>query len=64
MAIERPALVKDIAGDWRTVYPKENETFFDDFWEAAEIMDSNPVKAEQIFKKIISACNANNPRNI
>jgi tetratricopeptide (TPR) repeat protein len=56
MAIERPALIKDIAGDWRTVYPKETEKYFDDYWEAVEIMDSNPVRAEQIFKKIISKC--------
>jgi hypothetical protein len=53
---EQPYITKDLAQDWVTVFPKITEKYFERYWEAVEIMDSQPHKAEQIFTLIIAAC--------
>lgn len=53
---QQPYLQKDLGGHWRTIYPNVIEDFFDDYWNAVEIMENQPRKAEEVFKKIISNC--------
>lgn len=52
----QPVLEKDLVGNWRTIHPEIMEGFREDFWEAVEIIDSNPKKAEKVLKKVIYAC--------
>jgi tetratricopeptide (TPR) repeat protein len=54
--ITQPTLQKDIAGYWRLYYPEIVEEYHEEFYQALEIMDYEPKKAEKIFRKIINAC--------
>ncbi len=54
--MNQPILQKDIGEHWRTVYPEVIEPYEEEFWEAVDLMDQAPAKAERIFKKIIRAC--------
>lgn len=53
---EQPYITKDLAQDWVTVFPEITEKYFEKYWEAVEIMESQPNNAEQIFTLIIAAC--------
>jgi tetratricopeptide (TPR) repeat protein len=52
----QPILEKDIVGERRMFYPDIIKQFSDDYWQAVELMDHEPRKAEKILKKVISAC--------
>lgn len=53
---EQPHITKDLAQDWVTVFPKITEKYSEKYWEAIEMMESQPYKAEKIFTLIIAAC--------
>lgn len=54
-------IIKNIykKNEWSTFYPDIIEDYFDDYWNAVELMNEHPIKAEKIFKKIISKCGDN-----
>lgn len=52
----QPMIEKDLTGYWTTTYPIGTENHLNDFYDAVEIMDDNPKKAEKIFKNIITYC--------
>jgi len=54
--MNQPFLQKDFGEHWRTVYPEVVEQYEELFWEAVDLMDQAPAKAERIFKKIIHDC--------
>jgi len=53
---DQPYITKDIGGHWRTVYSENAEAFSDSFYEGLELMETDPKKAEKIFKQIITVC--------
>ncbi|BAU55648.1 tetratricopeptide repeat protein [Mucilaginibacter gotjawali] len=54
--MNQPFLQKDLGEHWRTVNPEVIEPYEEQFWDAVDLMDQAPAKAERIFKKIIRAC--------
>jgi len=54
--MNQPVLQKDLGEHWRTIYPEIIEACEEQFWEAVDLMDQVPAKAERMFKKIIRAC--------
>jgi hypothetical protein len=47
---------KDLAGYWKLCYPEIVNESFEDFYQALDIMDFKPKRAEKIFRKIIAVC--------
>ncbi len=52
---DQPTIQKSY-GEWRTFYPPMTEEIEESYWNAVELMDTNPKKSEQLFKKVISTC--------
>lgn len=53
---ETPTLKESFNGEWTISYPSIVEQLSEGYWQAIELMDSQPKKAERLLKKIISAC--------
>lgn len=53
---EQPYLYHEGDNSWVFIQSQKAEKYFDDYWNAVELMDSVPVKAESKFKKIIKNC--------
>lgn len=53
---EQPYLYHEGDNSWVFIQPQKTEKYFDDYWNAVELIDSVPVKAESKFKKIINYC--------
>ncbi len=51
----QPTIQKSF-GEWRTFYPAKSEELDDMYWDAVELMENNPPKAERLFKKVIFKC--------
>ena len=56
MITHQANIQKDLGGHWRTAYPQIVKDTYDQFWNANNIIESQPIKAEKELKKIISVC--------
>lgn len=54
MNINRPKIEKSLNDNWITIYPDKVEKLNDSYYDALELMDFDPKKAEKLFKKIIA----------
>lgn len=52
----QPKIEKVSDAYWRTIYPDIVSKYSDNFHEAVEYLDSDPKKAERMFKKMILVC--------
>jgi tetratricopeptide (TPR) repeat protein len=52
----QPIIEKISENYWETFYPDKIDTFFENFWDAVELMDTDSKQAERIFKNIITNC--------
>lgn len=56
LKIMKPKLVEIMENDWIVSYPKCVNENFEEYWDAVELMNSNPKTAEKGLKKIIENC--------
>jgi hypothetical protein len=50
---ERLQLIETFDCEWRVKYPEELNKNYDKFYEALEVMDSNPIRGEIMLKSLI-----------
>ena len=52
----KPKLIEIVENDWIVNYPECVEESFEEYWNAVELINSNPEVAEKELKKVIKKC--------